>query len=940
MAINKSSDTTDSPPGADDTSNVPKSPEEEIVPEVIVIGDEPPVDDKPPVGDEPPEDLENESDIAAREALLTLHQQLASFGFSSVFDVVRDGPSGLNARIQEQTGLTITEEEANTFFNQAEARAAGLTRLYTQLCARSDPAVCSVAKLEAPVDDTLPVARSLGSGGSYEQWFSRTSPDGFSHPASAGSLFSPASYLTDLYRAAKPLHPSSNGLQLNQRRPDLGALVLSDANLNEEISTLELTLEVLKAGVTGNVDELLRTSVYPMGLPYNHVSEQIRQGLQARKSSSAELWSVLGDFEGQALRQDNNLNRWADLMPAVYAQNALGMSPELFLILYGPFYGSYESVGRYYGKSKTEFMLREADLRDAVKLPTDTILKVLGAGPYYDVSNQSGASPEIVSPQVYGARYINGWVGGDQTIKPLYWYIGATLGHPVPRPVNNPADSHLFNRTNAAYDRLNRILRLRLHRHVNVLSFEELDWLIAQACTDISQYSLTKPLQALAVYLPLRQRYGMTVDNFGACLGVLNTFHSAGKASFYTSLFGSSDLIGQTDVDFHQTTQSPASLHVRAQLCQGLKIDDGTLIVLAQFLPGMNANRVLAMLGLEQISALYRIVAIPRLFGLSVAEALHFWDLFAAPDAIVRALAEPRPNQIALGVLIRTGYLVDWMHTAKLEPGQLVALTSRRYPVQGTPELKVFIENIYSTLTGRAPVDAARQASEIAELRALMARHIGAEFNLKANIAAAALLWVDAVAKDMAPTLEGYDLMSFWADIERICQGETTLDGQPRAVQYAYLMRQLAQVCHWAQLAEQDLGVLLPVSSAIPSALTGVQKSPPLTLALLLLLSRYSKWLRTQVADTAEARSYLQRAAALDPTLTLDVAAQQISDLHGWDVAQTLVLMNGNVPRSFAALLPLLQKMQLGQRLGLSPSDLSWVGKLTESATVDQARSP
>jgi len=486
MAINKSTDTTDSPPGADDTSNVPKSPEEEIVPEVIVIGDEPPVDDKPPVGDEPPEDLENESDIAAREALLTLHQQLASFGFSSVFDVVRDGPSGLNARIQEQTGLTITEEEENTFFNQAEARAAGLTRLYTQLCARSDPAVCSVAKLEAPVDDTLPVARSLGSGGSYEQWFSRTSPDGFSHPASAGSLFSPASYLTDLYRAAKPLHPSSNGLQLNQRRPDLGALVLSDANLNEEISTLELTLEVLKAGVTGNVDELLRTSVYPMGLPYNHVSEQIRQGLQARKSSSAELWSVLGDFEGQALRQDNNLNRWADLMPAVYAQNALGMSPELFLILYGPFYGSYESVGRYYGKSKTEFMLREADLRDAVKLPTDTILKVLGAGPYYDVSNQSGASPEIVSPQVYGARYINGWVGGDQTIKPLYWYIGATLGHPVPRPVNNPADSHLFNRTNAAYDRLNRILRL--HRHVNVLSFEELDWLIAQACTDISQY--------------------------------------------------------------------------------------------------------------------------------------------------------------------------------------------------------------------------------------------------------------------------------------------------------------------------------------------------------------------------------------------------------------------------------------------------------------------
>lgn len=920
MAINKSTDTTDSPP-----------PEGELPPEVIVIGGEPPVDDKPPVGDEPLEDLENESDIAAREALLTLHQQLVSFGFSSVFEVVQDGPSGLNARIQEQTGLTITEEEANTFFNQAEARAAGLTRLYTQLSARGDPAVCSVTKLEAIVDDTLLVARSLGSGGNYEQWFSRTIPNGFSHPDSAGSLFSPASYLTDLYRAAKPLHPSSNGLQLNQRRPDLGALVLSDANLNEEISTLELTLEVLKTGLPGNAEDLLREAIYPMTLPYNHVSEQILQGMQARKSSPAELWSVLGDFEGQALKLDTSLNSWAISMSGAYARDALGMSPQLFNILTEPQNTTNATVGRYFGVSTFMAIQYPSQLQTALQLPAQTIISMLGGGPFYELS-----SPVMVAARNYGAIYINGWVDGTTNpAKPLYWYVGAGLGHPVPAPANSPSASGLYNRNGRAFERLNRLVRLQ--HHVKLLSFEELDWLISQASNPITAHPLTQALQALAVYLPLRQRHNMTVDSFSACLGMLNTYHGAGKVSFYTSLFGAADLIGQTNVDFQQTTQSPASLRVRAQLCQGLRIDDGTLIVLAQFLPDMGANRVLATLGLEEISALYRIVAIPRLFGLSVAEALHFWDLFAAPDAIVRALAEPRPNQIALGVLIRTGYLVDWMRTAELEPGQLVALTSRRYPEQGTPELKVFIENIYSTLTGRAPVDAARQASEIAELRALMARHIGAELNLKANIAAAALLWVDAVAKDMTPTLEGYDLMSFWADIERICQGETTLDGQPRAVQYAYLMRQFAQVCHWAQLGEQDLGVLLPASSAIPSALTGEQKSPPLTLALLLLLSRYGKWLRTQVADTAEARSYLRRAAALDPTLTLDVAAQQISDLHGWDVAQTLVLMNGNVPRSFAALLPLLQKMQLGQRLGLSPSDLSWVGKLTESATVDQA---
>ena len=150
-------------------------------------------------------------------------------------------------------------------------------------------------------------------------------------------------------------------------------------------------------------------------------------------------------------------------------------------------------------------------------------------------------------------------------------------------------------------------------------------------------------------------------------------------------------------------------------------------------------------------------------------------------------------------------------------------------------------------------------------------------------------------------------------------------------------MRQFAQVCHWAQLGEQDLDVLLPADAAIPSALTGELSPPTLTLQLLLLLSRYRKWQRVLVAEVAEARKFLLRAAAQDTALTPEVAAQQISDLHGWDLTQTLVLMSYGVPRSFAALLPLLQKMQLSQRLGLSPTDLSWVAKLTETDLVDQA---
>ena len=187
----------------------------------------------------------------------------------------------------------------------------------------------------------------------------------------------------------------------------------------------------------------------------------------------------------------------------------------------------------------------------------------------------------------------------------------------------------------------------------------------------------------------------------------------------------------------------------------------------------------------------------------------------------------------------------------------------------------------------------------------------------------------------MVPTLSGYGLLGFWADIERVCLGDATLDGLPNAVQYAYLMRQFAQVCHWAQLGEQDLQILMPANATTPSALTGALTPPQLTLELLLLLSRYRSWQRRLGNKAGEAQGLLLRTAIQAPTL--QACAQQISDLQGWDLAQTLVLMGNTVPRNFVALLPLLQRMQLLQRLGLSASDFSWVSKLTQTAAIDQA---
>lgn len=67
----------------------------------------------------------------------------------------------------------------------------------------------------------------------------------YAEPGMVSSMFSPAAYLTELYREAKNLHKENTDYHLDKRRPDLKSLSLSQENLDDEISTLELSNEVL-----------------------------------------------------------------------------------------------------------------------------------------------------------------------------------------------------------------------------------------------------------------------------------------------------------------------------------------------------------------------------------------------------------------------------------------------------------------------------------------------------------------------------------------------------------------------------------------------------------------------------------------------------------------------------------------------------------------------
>lgn len=120
---------------------------------------------------------------------------------------------------------------------------------------------------------------------SYDGLFGQRS-NSFVNPGSVASMFTPAGYLTELYREAKGLHFASSAYHLAKRRPDLADLLLSQQNMDEELSTLALSNEILmkhvekKTGKSG--DALLQHFAgerVSAGTPYHQPYETIRNAV-------------------------------------------------------------------------------------------------------------------------------------------------------------------------------------------------------------------------------------------------------------------------------------------------------------------------------------------------------------------------------------------------------------------------------------------------------------------------------------------------------------------------------------------------------------------------------------------------------------------------------------------------------------------------------------
>lgn len=233
---------------------------------------------------------------------------------------ITSGPAiGVHSRsVAEIHNLSpsLTHAEAQTLHSyfSAETRANRFTE--SSVLSRANPQLRQAVSLGI---SQLPQKRS------YDELFGQRSSQ-YVKPGSVASMFSPAGYLTELYREAKDLHKDTSPYHLPTRRPDLASLVLSQQNMDEEVSTLSLsnTLLMDKACDLNKTDrngvlEMLADYRLSGMTPFNYYYEAIRQVIRIR------------DPELSAFTRNPQLAALMDPASLLAIENDI--SPELYNIL-------------------------------------------------------------------------------------------------------------------------------------------------------------------------------------------------------------------------------------------------------------------------------------------------------------------------------------------------------------------------------------------------------------------------------------------------------------------------------------------------------------------------------------------------------------------------------------------------------------------------------
>ncbi|PST99842.1 Tc toxin subunit A-related protein [Photobacterium iliopiscarium] len=297
----------------------------------------------------------------------------------------------------------LSKSEAKQVYREAKSYRQQLQAKTRKVLTHSNPQLKQVPHL---VIDPLQ-RESLD----YEVFFGQRA-DAYVPESSVASMFSPAAYLSELYREGKQLHTSDQPQYLDKRRPDLRSLSLSQSNLDTEVTTLALSNEILLNTIQNRTDknanqvyEAFVTAVYPFDLPYHKPFTSIETALTTHNTSFEAL--------AQALAPSQSAGAFPINTRAAYANH---LSPGLYDLLLEPIPSEEAELNsallRHFGTtdigqlSDVEYFCQRVGVTQE-KL--DAYLALPGFVQSLNTLSSPGftTEPIPVNPETYGASYVN-----------------------------------------------------------------------------------------------------------------------------------------------------------------------------------------------------------------------------------------------------------------------------------------------------------------------------------------------------------------------------------------------------------------------------------------------------------------------------------------------------------------------------------------------------
>ncbi len=496
-------------------------------------------------------------------------------------------------------------------------------------------------------------------------------------PGAIEAMTSPVHYLVDLYKLACELEKvalaNGGAIKLDMRRDDLKTLHIDEQSTYQEIPTLSLVLEILdKAIQNGNgavvVDDVMAITRYPFQLPFDLWMKQISLVLQEQKTDLGRViqqadavapYFPLGndsDTQARALLASSQLSEEAHTLIGESDPSGVGDAAKSTFLWTN--FGLFElNVGNP-SDEMVQSLSSVSRFLEATSLTGSELDALFSQGNYKPKRSSAIKKPESQNDLrlLYGSAYINSGSG---------------------TPISSSEDT-ITGLTAQNLWKINKLIRLQRWTEV---PFDRIDWMI-RAATQANNLAFGRDLalddrsvRAVGLFKRWRERYRIKPEPFCALIWQLNPYAAGNDTPFYDQLFGAiagvRDELRVDDEEFDYTDSTSASVQT---LCAGLKIKAEELALIGSIVAkafGASGNKLQRTL--QIFSALYRLVALPRLFGYNVREGQALLRILASvnpkwTDAIIKATPYKKNEVDVYSAMLTAEALVDWLQSHTMTP--------------------------------------------------------------------------------------------------------------------------------------------------------------------------------------------------------------------------------------------------------------------------------